>query len=422
MPVSPPAPAVLSDLFRLRWPRRLLAARLPEVSLPPGEGALDEIRQVIGFTGVLLWGALSLHSLLVEPVRDHLQRAEVLRWGGADLAFLAVFLLTIRRPVTPAGRRLTLHLIALQAVLALSANALLRGSSVQAGLLIVVAGQLGLLLPWRLAVGWILAQSGGLLYIMLAHWKHDLDAWAFSTGYLCFQLFAVTTAQTAVREVQARQALATVVEELRATRALLGEASRQAERLQISRELHDLLGHHLTALGMNLQVAAHQLPGGPAREHVLTAQGVAQQLLGDVRTAVRGMRDTASCDFPLELQRIVAGTPLQVHLSLPGDLHLNCPITSQVLLRSVQEILTNAARHAQAGQVWLDVRRDGQNVHLRAHDDGQGGQRGTAHVNFGCGLNGMRERLESLGGSLDVSAQPGRGLALHATLPLRRLT
>ncbi|PNY81613.1 histidine kinase [Deinococcus koreensis] len=420
MPVSPPASAVLPDFFRLRWPRRLFPARLPEVVVPPDEGALDEIRRVIRLTGLVLWGALSLHSLLVEPIRDHLQRAEVLRWGVADLAFLAVFLLTIQRPVTPGARRLSLHLIALQTVLALVANALLRGSSIQAGLLIVVAGQLGLLLPWRPAVGWVLAQSGTLLWVLLTHWKHDLDAWAFSTGYLCFQLFAVTTAQTAVREVQARQALAAVVEELQATRALLSEASRQAERLQISRELHDLLGHHLTALGMNLQVAAHQLPASPARDHVLTAQGVAQQLLGDVRTAVRGMRDTASCDFPQELGRIVAGTPLQVHLKLADDLHLTCPITSQVLLRSVQEILTNAARHARARQVWLDVQRDGQSVHLRAHDDGHGKE--ASRLRFGCGLNGMRERLESLGGSLAVQARPGRGLSLHATLPLRRLT
>src|SRR3546814_12036878 len=73
--------------------------------------------------------------------------------------------------------------------------------------------------------------------------------------------------------------------ELRATRALLAESSRLSERMRISRELHDLLGHHLTALSLNLEVATH-VSSGKAQEHVRQAHTLAKLLLTDVREAV----------------------------------------------------------------------------------------------------------------------------------------
>ncbi|GHF40978.1 signal transduction histidine kinase [Deinococcus metalli] len=378
---------------------------------PPAPDAAAEIRGSVRITTVVTWAALSLHSLLVEPVRDHLALWQVQWWGVANLAFLGTTLLTLhviaRRP-----RRAVLGLLLAQSVLALVANALLNGSSVQAGLLIAVASQVGLLLPFRQALLWVAGQSGLLLWVLLTHW-HNLDAWAFTTGYVCFQVMAIMTVRTAMREIRARRRLAVVVEELHATRALLAEASRSAERLQISRELHDLLGHHLTGLGMHLQVAHHLLPDGPAREHVHTAQGVAHELLDDVRTAVRGMRDASSCDFPLELRALTRGTALTVHVTLPPDVRLDCPVTARVLLRCAQEIVTNAARHARATQLWLEVWRDGPLIRLRAQDDGPG----VSTLRFGCGLNGMRERLEGLGGSLDVQTPTGQGVLLHVALP-----
>ncbi|GGB76154.1 sensor histidine kinase [Deinococcus soli (ex Cha et al. 2016)] len=375
----------------------------------PPDPARD-IQRIVVITSVLVWCALSLHSYLVEPTRDRLSPTEVSQWALSSVSFLILFLLT-------QARRPTLLLLALQSVLVLTGNALLRGSSVQAGLLILIAAQVGLLIPWRWALLWVAAQSGALLLIMLVHWKHDLDGLAFSTGYLCFQMFAVTTTRTALREIRSRHALAQVVDELRATRALLADASRQAERLQISRDLHDLLGHHLTALGMHLQVAAHLLPPhAPARPHLLTAQQVTGDLLSDVRSAVRGLRHTACCDLPAELAALSAAAPVRVHLDWAPDVHVHCPVQAQVLLRSVQEILTNAARHARATQVWLTVHRDAGTLHLRAHDDGP---RRPADLRFGCGLTGMRERLESVGGTLDVQLSPACGVTLHLTLPAR---
>ena len=328
--------------------------------------------------------------------------------------FLTLFLFTMTK-LGQGPVRLTLALLALQTGVLLHANSFLNGSSIQAGLLIVVAAQVSLLLPFRQALVWVVAQSVGLLWVLHSQW-HNIDAWAFSTGYLCIQLLAITSVRTAMREVRARRQLSLVVEELRATRELLNEASRQAERLHISRELHDVLGHHLTALGMHLQVGLHLLPeSSPARPHVQTAKEVGQQLLGDVRATVRGMRASATCDFPGEVRELAQGVSLPVQVHFSEGFTVTCPVQALALRRCVQEILTNAVRHAQATRVWLAFHRDVRGLTLTARDDG----RGAPHLRFGCGLMGMQERLSSVGGELQVDSPPGQGVRYRICIPAK---
>ncbi|GGL80995.1 hypothetical protein GCM10010840_18510 [Deinococcus aerolatus] len=401
-----------------RWPPFSHALGNVAVGVPAGE-PLAQVRRGLRWTGLLFWTVLLVHSLLAQPSREGLTPEEVLPWGLAMVAFIAVFLTAISLPDQPRWQRLALFLAALESVLALVGNALLDANSVQGGLLVLVAAQVAVTLPVRWMLVWVTVQTVSLLTVFLTYWS-AADAWAFGTGYFCFQLFAMTTAQTAVREVRARQQLAVVVDELRATRALLAEASRQAERLQISRELHDLMGHHLTALGMNLQVALHQLPSGPARGHVEQAGELAHTLLSDVRTAVRGMRETsAPCDVRAEIETLARTASLPIHLSFSAGFSVPCPVQSQVLLRTVQEGLTNVVRHAGARQVWLDLscgaaQEGGRQLTLHARDDGHG----TPRFKPGCGLSGMRERIESVGGTLEVRALPGQPLELLVRLPL----
>lgn len=103
----------------------------------------------------------------------------------------------------------------------------------------------------------------------------------------------------------------------------------------------------------------------------------------------------------------------KVHLKLADNLRIDDPQRAQVLLRCVQEIVTNAARHAQAENLWLNVAPSPQGLKLSARDDG----RGAGALTWGNGLTGMRERLEGLGGRLELHPNPGHGFALTATLP-----
>jgi signal transduction histidine kinase len=178
--------------------------------------------------------------------------------------------------------------------------------------------------------------------------------------------------------------------------------------------LHDLLGHHLTALSLNLEVATH-LVEGKAREHVQQAKFLAKLLLTDVREAVSQLRDGAAIDLREALEALIEGVPsLRIHLDMPESLVLSDPLRAQVVLRCAQEVITNAVRHAEADNLWIRLVREVDAVVMYAHDDGRGGDVAA----FGNGLRGMRERLAEYGGRLTVGAHAHRGFALDAHLPL----
>jgi signal transduction histidine kinase len=282
-------------------------------------------------------------------------------------------------------------------------------------LLLIVAG----LLPWMFnlvpAMSWLVVQNILLVGVMNTIPDLPFSAAALMGGlFLGVSLFAFMSGVVALRQHQARDELRKVNSELRATQALLADNTRIAERVRIARELHDLVGHHLTALTLNLEVATH-LVDGKALEHVQQAHSLAKLLLADVREVVSDMRVEDTVDLANALRTLVSGVPEpMIHLDLPVDLAMTDPRRAQVLLRCVQEMITNSVRHAQAKNLWISLVQDADGVHLKARDDG----RGTRTVQAGNGLNGMAERLRQLGGKLDIETGPGQGFALRAWVPL----
>ena len=235
-----------------------------------------------------------------------------------------------------------------------------------------------------------------------------------SVLYAGFTCFVFVTGYVARQQVLARDEQRRLNAELRATRALLAESVRVNERTRISRELHDLLGHHLTALSLNLEVANH-LVDGQAQVHVTQAHTLAKLLLSDVREAVSRLRDDDAIDMRATLLPLADNVPgLRIDMDMPTTFLLDDPERAHVLLRCTQEIITNAVRHAEASLLRLRYRFDGDAVVLEARDDGRGADIATA----GNGLRGMRERLAAHGGSLDVETAPGSGFRVRLCLPM----
>ncbi len=159
---------------------------------------------------------------------------------------------------------------------------------------------------------------------------------------------------------------------------------------------------------------AGHITEGRAQEHVQQAHTLAKLLLTDVREAVSQLRDSGAIDLAAALRPLAERVPsLQIHLQVEEPLTVEDPERAHVLLRCTQEIITNAVRHAQADNLWIEVRRDGPQVVIQARDDG----RGCETLAPGNGLRGMRERLSQYGGSLDVVAAPGAGFRLRAAVP-----
>ena len=241
-----------------------------------------------------------------------------------------------------------------------------------------------------------------------------LEAVMQSMLYVGFNCFVFATGYVARQQVLARDEQRRLNAELRATRALLAESVRVNERTRISRELHDLLGHHLTALSLNLEVA-HHLVSGQAQEHVTQAHTLAKLLLSDVREAVSRLRDDDAIDMRATLLPLADNVPgLRIDLDMPQTFLVDDPERAHVLLRCTQEIITNAVRHAEASLLRLRYRVDGDTVVLEARDDGRGAERATP----GNGLLGMRERLAAHGGSLQVETAPGSGFTIRLRLPM----
>ncbi|WP_101926168.1 MULTISPECIES: sensor histidine kinase [Luteimonas] len=282
-------------------------------------------------------------------------------------------------------------------------------------LLMVVACVLPWLLPVWVGVGLLVLCEFVIVPVYVRGFDFTwIEAVLQAALYVGFTGFAFVTGLVACQQSQAREEQRRLNAELRATRALLAESVRVNERTRISRELHDLLGHHLTALSLNLEVASH-LVAGQAREHVGQAQTLAKLLLSDVREAVSHLRDDDAIDMRATLLPLAENVPgLRIDIQMPVQFMIDDPERAHVLLRCTQEIITNAVRHAGAQLLRLRYSQDRSTVFLDARDDGRGAESARA----GNGLTGMRERLAAYGGRLQVETAPDQGFVLKLELPL----
>ena len=310
-------------------------------------------------------------------------------------------------------------LLLLLTVLALAVS-YFNGSGLGSILLMVAAGVIPWLLPAGSGVVLLLLSQLAVLPIYYGVFRMPLfEALMQSLLYAGFSLFIYVTSLVARQQAQARDEQRRLNAELRATRALLAESARVNERTRISRELHDLLGHHLTALSLNLEVASH-LTEGRAQEHVRQAHTLARLLLTDVREAVSQLRDASGgIDLAAALRPLADHVPaLDIELDVQSPLAVDDPERAHVMLRCTQEIITNAVRHAQARRLRIRVWRQADALMLEASDDGQGAEALVP----GNGLRGMRERIVQCGGSLDIQTRPGSGFRLQLSLPLSNPT
>ena len=335
-------------------------------------------------------------------------------WLGSFFVFGIAFWLTFvnpRQTGSAQNRKRNLTLITIQTVAALLMVYLVPCYSIGI-VMVVVAWQVALLLPLRYGLAWIMLQTGLLAGILFSGLNSGLALFATDTS-LAFQLFGFITAVVAKSESKVRSELARTNAELRATRELVAETTRISERSRMSDELHDVIGHNLTALNIHLEVAKH-LATDKALEHVCKSQSLAKILLQDVRDVVSATGNN-EIDMRRAVETLVEGLPYpKIHLSLAGDLKVEDSERAHTLLRCIQEIITNTLRHSGAQNLWLEVYQADDGVEVRAKDDG----RGANSVEAGNGISTMRRRLERIGGRVRIECALGTGFEINAWMPL----
>lgn len=370
---------------------------------------------LLRYFGLLIWLLAALLLLLLPLLGDgQFQGLSLLAGWSAALLFVVLLWHPVFRSSKSASllaRGLCLGLLSLSAF----AVSYFSASGIGSLLAMVVAAFLPWFAPVMFGVAWVflMALAFGALVVFIPDggWLLGLVFAVINLGLVSFPFLA---SQLALAQVHARGELRRLNSELLATRSLLAENTRVAERVRISRDLHDLVGHHLTALTLNLEVASHTCQGS-ARDHVDQAASIARLLLSDVREVVNDMRQEDQVDFREVLTMLVGGVPqMAIHLDLPEDGYRIDPQRAQVLLRCAQELLTNAARHSQARNLWITMERSSDHLAMVVRDDG----RGAEDLMPGNGLNGMRERLREMGGRLELSTAAGSGLLARVWLPL----
>jgi two-component system sensor histidine kinase DesK len=302
---------------------------------------------------------------------------------------------------------------------------LLIAAFVDSSFLFLFAAELALVVPLRTGLKWLGAQILLTLAVRVfngwASGEHDSEILKRLLG-LCmetgFYFLAFGVACVAVLEQRARTRLAAANAELSATQGLLADTVRASERLRIARELHDHVGHHLTALNLHLDLAQRQADG-PVQALVGVSRELSQALLAEVRRVVVQERDDHPIALAQALATLCAGVPRPpVRLTLQEPLVVASPATAHAIFRCVQEGLSNAIRHAGATAIQVSVECQGDDVVVRVSDDGAGNP-GRPE---GSGLRGMRERLAAANGTLVTGNRVPRGFAVEVRLPLAGAT
>jgi PAS domain S-box-containing protein len=198
----------------------------------------------------------------------------------------------------------------------------------------------------------------------------------------------------------------------------------EEERQRIARELHDDTAQHLATLLVQIEVLQRAEGDVDWQVHLDNFRQELKACAEGVRRIARGLRPPELEDAGVEaalrshLRAVQEVTPIRMEIDLqPVDALLDSD-TKLVLYRIVQEAVSNAARHAAASTLWIEVARDGREVVAKVRDDGAGFRPETDLDGGGLGLVGMQERAVMVGGRVAVRSRPGEGTTVNVRIPV----
>lgn len=369
----------------------------------------SERNNTLLLAGVLGWLAV----MLITRVKAGFAGAEMFYYLGFAL-FLGGFLFVNLSQKADSYRQLAFVALIVQLVgfftvfiCAQSVDALI--------LLVIFAGQLPFFATRHQAIFTLLVIDGIALVIYMAAWNHastpSLIAIALN---LAFQSFSLAVADIAVRESNARFTLEQANAELMSTRSLLEQTSRQSERLKLSRDLHDICGHQLTALLLNLEFLSQTVPA-EQQGGVKETRAIAKDLLEQIRSVVRANKQSAQLDLNAAIDALFTHLP---HVETEFEQRLTAPLQSshhaEVLLRICQEAVSNALRHGSQKQITIALQQTPEQLRLTVTNP----YHARSSAASGSGLANMRERAAQLNGEVTVSTENQRW-TVTAQLPYK---
>ncbi len=355
------------------------------------------------------------------------------RWLG--LALLALFDLMVLMPervVGPLIRRAPHVYTAIAAALVVALVMLPPMTPWFVVLFFVISPTVMMVFPRQTGYAWVGVFSALTVVMFLFYSQGDLlgnllQSGLYVAGYFFFAAFATQTARANDAQRESERLLA----ELQDAHARLQEYALQAERLAVAeernrmaREMHDTVGHRLTAAAVQLQAVERLAESDPRRAAAMAANAREQvrAALADLRATVATLRAAPEEDMALgsALSRLAAdfsnATGMTSHVRLPEPMPELPSAYRHTFYRAAQEALTNAQKHGHASMVSIAVDQEGDAWVLRVVDNGCGLRDGGAQ---GFGLLGLRERAQLLGGVVELAGIPEGGSELTVSLPVK---
>ncbi|MFG2822757.1 sensor histidine kinase [Kitasatospora sp. NPDC048365] len=315
---------------------------------------------------------------------------------AAGLLLLAALDLLERRPAAPRAALLAARFLACAGVAALDP------SGVSRALFVLVPFSAYFAFGRTVA----LATAGLCLAALLTGFTLAVPHWWEQPAYVSDLLMSVLGLALALSMAGATVAARRSRARLARYAARVAELSAAEERVRVAREIHDSVGHHLTAAAIQLEKAEAFRPLDPAvaDRAVADARRSAGRALEEVRASVSALREARPFSLAAALGELAAADPA-VDLDLTGDEDGWDGHALTALHRAAQEAVTNARRHAGADRIGIRIALDRTRARLTVTDNGPG-LRAAAPGN---GLRGMRERVEALGGTLRLADRPAPG-------------
>jgi two-component system, NarL family, sensor histidine kinase DesK len=257
----------------------------------------------------------------------------------------------------------------------------------------------------RAAIGWgVLLAAAMIVEFLLV-----IPLWRVAAGVSVVMVVVGALVMSGIMYSRMR---AREVSQLQLTQDEVRRLAALAERERIGRDLHDLLGHTLSVVALKSELAGKLIERDPvaARAQIRDVETVARDALAQVREAVAGIR-AAGLQAELASARVAllaADVRLDQRLAPAA---IDAPV-EQALALALREAVTNIVRHAQAQRVEVELTDEHARLQLTIADDGRGGVERA-----GNGLTGMRERIEAVGGTLDIDSARGAGTRVVLRVP-----
>lgn len=223
---------------------------------------------------------------------------------------------------------------------------------------------------------------------------------------------------TLKKQLLVNDRLQSALKELKEKSLKLEEMSTIAERNRITGEIHDTVGHTLTTAIVSIEAGQHLLDTdvNAARDRFTLAQQQIQRGLQDIRFSVKTIKEGPKKTFVPELHKLLDEIRNNTQLVITEITELKTellPLQQKVLIRAIKECTTNSIKHGKSTAVDILLREYNDHVYLTFSDNGIG----TRTIEFGFGLTGMEEMVNSIGGTLSVSSEIGEGLTVSISIP-----